>query len=56
MLQSKGSHWLFSNQIPVLAYFCQHFSCPAPCSGENPFATVKLRPTVTNDRSAPIIR
>ncbi|KAK1164836.1 brain-specific angiogenesis inhibitor 1-associated protein 2-like protein 1 isoform X1 [Acipenser oxyrinchus oxyrinchus] len=23
--------------------------------GENPFATVKLRPTVTNDRSAPII-
>ncbi|XP_053512937.1 brain-specific angiogenesis inhibitor 1-associated protein 2-like protein 1 isoform X2 [Artibeus jamaicensis] len=24
-------------------------------SGENPFATVKLRPTVTNDRSAPII-
>ncbi|KAB1263508.1 Brain-specific angiogenesis inhibitor 1-associated protein 2-like protein 1 [Camelus dromedarius] len=27
-----------------------------PCGGENPFATVKLRPTVTNDRSAPIIR
>ncbi|KAF6280456.1 BAR/IMD domain containing adaptor protein 2 like 1 [Rhinolophus ferrumequinum] len=25
-------------------------------SGENPFATVKLRPTVTNDRSAPIIQ
>ncbi|XP_040296459.1 brain-specific angiogenesis inhibitor 1-associated protein 2-like protein 1 isoform X1 [Bufo bufo] len=25
-------------------------------SGENPFATVKLRPTVTNDRSAPIFR
>ncbi|XP_014439411.1 LOW QUALITY PROTEIN: brain-specific angiogenesis inhibitor 1-associated protein 2-like protein 1 [Tupaia chinensis] len=25
-------------------------------SGANPFATVKLRPTVTNDRSAPIIR
>ncbi|XP_054424349.1 brain-specific angiogenesis inhibitor 1-associated protein 2-like protein 1 isoform X2 [Pteronotus mesoamericanus] len=25
-------------------------------SGENPFATVKLRPTVTNDRSAPNIR
>ncbi|XP_069839955.1 BAR/IMD domain-containing adapter protein 2-like 1 isoform X2 [Dendropsophus ebraccatus] len=25
-------------------------------SGENPFATVKLRPTVTNDRSAPVIR
>ncbi|XP_009880137.1 PREDICTED: brain-specific angiogenesis inhibitor 1-associated protein 2-like protein 2 [Charadrius vociferus] len=24
--------------------------------GTNPFATVKLRPTVTNDRSAPIIR
>ncbi|XP_075686378.1 BAR/IMD domain-containing adapter protein 2-like 1 isoform X1 [Rhinoderma darwinii] len=25
-------------------------------SGENPFSTIKLRPTVTNDRSAPIIR
>ncbi|MEE6498293.1 hypothetical protein FKM82_003033 [Ascaphus truei] len=25
-------------------------------SGENPFVTVKLRPTLTNDRSAPIIR
>ncbi|XP_071976588.1 BAR/IMD domain-containing adapter protein 2-like 1 isoform X2 [Engystomops pustulosus] len=25
-------------------------------SGENPFASVKLRPTVTNDRSAPVIR
>ncbi|XP_063286440.1 brain-specific angiogenesis inhibitor 1-associated protein 2-like protein 1 isoform X2 [Pelobates fuscus] len=25
-------------------------------SGENPFATVTLRPTVTNDRSAPIVR
>ncbi|XP_018427647.1 PREDICTED: brain-specific angiogenesis inhibitor 1-associated protein 2-like protein 1 [Nanorana parkeri] len=24
-------------------------------SGENPFVTVKLRPTVTNDRSAPVI-
>ncbi|KAG8556539.1 hypothetical protein GDO81_018109, partial [Engystomops pustulosus] len=24
--------------------------------GTNPFATVKLRPTVTNDRSAPLIR
>ncbi|KAM9305140.1 BAR/IMD domain-containing adapter protein 2-like 1 [Gastrophryne carolinensis] len=29
---------------------------PLFLSGENPFATVKLRPTVTNDRSAPIIR
>uniref|UniRef100_A0A663E7U1 BAR/IMD domain containing adaptor protein 2 like 2 n=1 Tax=Aquila chrysaetos chrysaetos TaxID=223781 RepID=A0A663E7U1_AQUCH len=28
----------------------------SPSSGTNPFATVKLRPTVTNDRSAPIIR
>uniref|UniRef100_A0A8C2TNC8 BAR/IMD domain containing adaptor protein 2 like 2 n=1 Tax=Coturnix japonica TaxID=93934 RepID=A0A8C2TNC8_COTJA len=27
-----------------------------PFRGTNPFATVKLRPTVTNDRSAPIIR
>uniref|UniRef100_A0A668A8C0 BAR/IMD domain-containing adapter protein 2-like 1 n=1 Tax=Myripristis murdjan TaxID=586833 RepID=A0A668A8C0_9TELE len=25
------------------------------CQGGNPFATVKLKPTVTNDRSAPII-
>ncbi|XP_042542837.1 brain-specific angiogenesis inhibitor 1-associated protein 2-like protein 1 isoform X2 [Dipodomys spectabilis] len=29
---------------------------PPFLSGENPFATVKLRPTVTNDRSAPLIR
>ncbi|NWR68196.1 BI2L1 protein, partial [Bucorvus abyssinicus] len=29
---------------------------PPFLSGENPFATVKLKPTVTNDRSAPIIR
>ncbi|KAK1162869.1 brain-specific angiogenesis inhibitor 1-associated protein 2-like protein 1 [Acipenser oxyrinchus oxyrinchus] len=28
---------------------------PPFLAGENPFATVKLRPTVTNDRSAPII-
>ncbi|KFQ52468.1 Brain-specific angiogenesis inhibitor 1-associated protein 2-like 2, partial [Nestor notabilis] len=28
----------------------------SPSRGTNPFATVKLRPTVTNDRSAPIIR
>uniref|UniRef100_A0A803T2H6 BAR/IMD domain containing adaptor protein 2 like 2 n=1 Tax=Anolis carolinensis TaxID=28377 RepID=A0A803T2H6_ANOCA len=27
-----------------------------PSRGTNPFATVKLRPTVTNDRSAPIIK
>ncbi|KAI4531995.1 hypothetical protein MG293_018509 [Ovis ammon polii] len=32
------------------------FAKPPFLSGENPFATVKLRPTVTNDRSAPIIR
>lgn len=32
------------------------FIKPPFLSGENPFATVKLRPTVTNDRSAPIIR
>uniref|UniRef100_A0A8C3XTV4 BAR/IMD domain containing adaptor protein 2 like 2 n=1 Tax=Chelydra serpentina TaxID=8475 RepID=A0A8C3XTV4_CHESE len=30
--------------------------CLSPSSGTNPFATVKLRPTVTNDRSAPIIQ
>ncbi|XP_044037921.1 brain-specific angiogenesis inhibitor 1-associated protein 2-like protein 1b isoform X2 [Siniperca chuatsi] len=28
---------------------------PAYLAGGNPFATVKLRPTVTNDRSAPVI-
>ena len=28
----------------------------SPNRGTNPFATVKLRPTVTNDRSAPLIR
>uniref|UniRef100_A0A2I3HCX4 BAR/IMD domain-containing adapter protein 2-like 2 n=1 Tax=Nomascus leucogenys TaxID=61853 RepID=A0A2I3HCX4_NOMLE len=27
-----------------------------PPGGTNPFATVKLRPTITNDRSAPLIR
>uniref|UniRef100_A0A8C0IVG7 BAR/IMD domain containing adaptor protein 2 like 2 n=1 Tax=Chelonoidis abingdonii TaxID=106734 RepID=A0A8C0IVG7_CHEAB len=31
-------------------------SCLSISSGTNPFGTVKLRPTVTNDRSAPIIR
>uniref|UniRef100_A0A8D1P697 BAR/IMD domain containing adaptor protein 2 like 2 n=1 Tax=Sus scrofa TaxID=9823 RepID=A0A8D1P697_PIG len=30
-------------------------SPPSPLGGTNPFATVKLRPTVTNDRSAPLI-
>uniref|UniRef100_A0A8D2JKE2 BAR/IMD domain-containing adapter protein 2-like 1 n=2 Tax=Varanus komodoensis TaxID=61221 RepID=A0A8D2JKE2_VARKO len=29
---------------------------PPFLSGENPFAAVQLRPTVTNDRSAPILR
>uniref|UniRef100_A0A8D0GZW0 BAR/IMD domain containing adaptor protein 2 like 2 n=1 Tax=Sphenodon punctatus TaxID=8508 RepID=A0A8D0GZW0_SPHPU len=34
-----------------------HSHCVFPHSrGTNPFATVKLRPTVTNDRSAPVIR
>lgn len=28
----------------------------SPSRGTNPFATVKLRPTITNDRSAPLIR
>ncbi|XP_014830958.1 PREDICTED: brain-specific angiogenesis inhibitor 1-associated protein 2-like protein 1 [Poecilia mexicana] len=28
---------------------------PAFLAGGNPFATVRLRPTVTNDRSAPVI-
>lgn len=28
----------------------------SPHRGTNPFATVKLRPTITNDRSAPLIR
>ncbi|XP_019786229.1 brain-specific angiogenesis inhibitor 1-associated protein 2-like protein 1 isoform X4 [Lagenorhynchus albirostris] len=32
------------------------FAKPPFLSRENPFATVKLRPTVTNDRSAPVIR
>uniref|UniRef100_A0A8B9Q359 BAR/IMD domain containing adaptor protein 2 like 2 n=1 Tax=Apteryx owenii TaxID=8824 RepID=A0A8B9Q359_APTOW len=34
----------------MVAYFLFSFR------GTNPFATVKLRPTITNDRSAPIIR
>lgn len=56
-LGGEGNHQVSINQknkIPILRYFCTFFSFPH--SGENPFATVKLRPTVTNDRSAPIIR
>uniref|UniRef100_A0A493U1T0 BAR/IMD domain-containing adapter protein 2-like 1 n=1 Tax=Anas platyrhynchos platyrhynchos TaxID=8840 RepID=A0A493U1T0_ANAPP len=34
----------------------QYHKSKCSALGENPFATVKLRPTVTNDRSAPIIR
>lgn len=42
----------------VLAVLCL-WDPPHPTSpprGTNPFATVKLRPTITNDRSAPLIR
>uniref|UniRef100_G1NIS7 BAR/IMD domain containing adaptor protein 2 like 2 n=1 Tax=Meleagris gallopavo TaxID=9103 RepID=G1NIS7_MELGA len=41
-----------SHQSGLLDVVCLLF----PFRGTNPFATVKLRPTVTNDRSAPIIR
>lgn len=34
---------------------CLHPSSPSSFRGTNPFATVKLRPTTTNDRSAPRI-
>uniref|UniRef100_A0A663MLW5 BAR/IMD domain containing adaptor protein 2 like 2 n=1 Tax=Athene cunicularia TaxID=194338 RepID=A0A663MLW5_ATHCN len=40
----------------VMADFLMVACFFSPCRGTNPFATVKLRPTVTNDRSAPIIR
>ncbi|KFP10237.1 Brain-specific angiogenesis inhibitor 1-associated protein 2-like 2, partial [Egretta garzetta] len=41
---------------PAAGYFLTVASFLSPSRGTNPFATVKLRPTVTNDRSAPIIR
>ncbi|KFV75703.1 Brain-specific angiogenesis inhibitor 1-associated protein 2-like 2, partial [Struthio camelus australis] len=40
----------------IRAYFLMVAYFLSPFRGTNPFATVKLRPTVTNDRSAPIIR
>uniref|UniRef100_A0A8B9Z977 BAR/IMD domain containing adaptor protein 2 like 2 n=1 Tax=Buteo japonicus TaxID=224669 RepID=A0A8B9Z977_9AVES len=40
----------------VFADFLMAACFLSPSRGTNPFATVKLRPTVTNDRSAPIIR
>uniref|UniRef100_A0A8D0F986 BAR/IMD domain containing adaptor protein 2 like 2 n=1 Tax=Strix occidentalis caurina TaxID=311401 RepID=A0A8D0F986_STROC len=40
----------------IIADFLMVACFLSPCRGTNPFATVKLRPTVTNDRSAPIIR
>uniref|UniRef100_A0A8B9BBY3 BAR/IMD domain containing adaptor protein 2 like 2 n=1 Tax=Anser brachyrhynchus TaxID=132585 RepID=A0A8B9BBY3_9AVES len=49
---------LLSQQVPcmVFANYLMVASLLSPSRGTNPFATVKLRPTVTNDRSAPIIR
>uniref|UniRef100_A0A8C7T1U1 BAR/IMD domain-containing adapter protein 2-like 1 n=1 Tax=Oncorhynchus mykiss TaxID=8022 RepID=A0A8C7T1U1_ONCMY len=41
---------LISNRISPITMCFEIFS-----RGGNPFATVKLRPTVTNDRSAPIV-
>uniref|UniRef100_A0A8C5RV19 IMD domain-containing protein n=1 Tax=Laticauda laticaudata TaxID=8630 RepID=A0A8C5RV19_LATLA len=41
------------SSVPMIELF--HFIHFHPFRGTNPFATVKLRPTVTNDRSAPII-
>ncbi|KFM02156.1 Brain-specific angiogenesis inhibitor 1-associated protein 2-like 2, partial [Aptenodytes forsteri] len=47
----RGSTWK-----PAAGYFLMVACFLSPSRGTNPFATVKLRPTVTNDRSAPIIR
>ncbi|XP_042549115.1 brain-specific angiogenesis inhibitor 1-associated protein 2-like protein 2 [Dipodomys spectabilis] len=51
---SMGSTGAASNVKPLTAWE-QHPPELFP-RGTNPFATVKLRPTVTNDRSAPLIR
>ncbi|XP_069855601.1 BAR/IMD domain-containing adapter protein 2-like 2 isoform X2 [Dipodomys merriami] len=51
---SMGSTGAVSNVKPLTAWE-QHPPELFP-RGTNPFATVKLRPTVTNDRSAPLIR
>lgn len=48
--QSQNRKWSL-REMPTMPFFLF-----LAYSGENPFATVKLRPTVTNDRSAPIIR
>ncbi|KAK0151393.1 Brain-specific angiogenesis inhibitor 1-associated protein 2-like protein 2 [Merluccius polli] len=50
--------WTLSNPGPVTRrYWDWTLSSPGPVTrrGTNPFATVKLRPTTTNDRSAPRI-
>ncbi|KFW05472.1 Brain-specific angiogenesis inhibitor 1-associated protein 2-like 2, partial [Fulmarus glacialis] len=45
----RGTHGNLQQDFLMVACFL------SPSRGTNPFATVKLRPTVTNDRSAPII-
>lgn len=40
--------------LPLRHELVIHLCCVF-CRGGNPFATVRLRPTVTNDRSAPVI-
>ncbi|KFV52703.1 Brain-specific angiogenesis inhibitor 1-associated protein 2-like 2, partial [Gavia stellata] len=47
---SRGTTW-----EPAAGNFLMVACFLSPSRGTNPFATVKLRPTVTNDRSAPII-
>uniref|UniRef100_A0A8B9NQY1 BAR/IMD domain containing adaptor protein 2 like 2 n=1 Tax=Accipiter nisus TaxID=211598 RepID=A0A8B9NQY1_9AVES len=57
-LSGRTKQPLLGQQDPcvVFADFLMAACFPSPSRGTNPFATVKLRPTVTNDRSAPIIR
>lgn len=57
-LSGRAEQLLLGQQDPctVFADFLTVASFLSPSRGTNPFATVKLRPTVTNDRSAPIIR
>lgn len=49
---------LLGQQVPCMVFpdYLMVTCLLSPSRGTNPFATVKLRPTVTNDRSAPIIR
>lgn len=56
-LSSRKSHWSMTELICVSSTHTHthHSSLLHLHRGGNPFATIRLRPTVTNDRSAPVI-